>query len=112
MLYDSIRLRVVTADPDVLDMVLSLKVCQGCDERFAVIRNNLCERAPSAGHVLKDPIAKALCGLLAQHSEFRVAGKRAAPLCDVRIPARSWQVHSVHVHLTEERRRRHYDWWN
>jgi hypothetical protein len=79
-LHDTVGARVVTADPNMLDVVLALQMTEGRDEGLAIVRDDLSQGAPSAQYVLEDPVAERLRSFLPKHPKLGVASQRTSAL--------------------------------
>ena len=69
-LDNSIGSGIVATDLDMLNVVLFLQITERGDKRFAIVRDDFYEGAPSAQDVLEDPVPDGLCGFFSEHSEF------------------------------------------
>ena len=80
---DTICMRIITANLNVVDTVLFRQVSQHINEGRAVIGYNFAEAAPPTQDVLVDPIPNSACRFGLQGLKFGIVYQRAAGLDDI-----------------------------
>jgi hypothetical protein len=101
-LNNSIGLRVIRGDADVVDIVPGSKDVQGLDEWQTIVSYNFSKWAPSAEDILKDIGSQCYTVFCSKHPPLRISGEHTTSLDDVPIATRFGHLHGVDVSLVKE----------
>ncbi|KIJ08296.1 hypothetical protein PAXINDRAFT_18561 [Paxillus involutus ATCC 200175] len=101
-LNNSIGLRVIRGDADVVDIVPGSKDVQGLDEWQTIVSYNFSKWAPSAEDILKDIGSQCYTIFCSKHPPLRISGEHTTSLDDVPIATRFGHLHGVDVSLVKE----------
>ena len=105
-------MRVVSADSNVVDMLVFRKVFESRNKGRTVVSNNFVQRTPVTDDIIKDPVAKGGRSFTSKVLPFGVCHKPALALDNVLETAGRWHVHGVNVDFAEEGCGSGNCWWN
>ena len=83
MLHDSVCSGVVTANPNVLDVILRGEILCGLYEGGTVVGDDFADSAPSTEEVLPYPVAECLGSFALKHTPFGIVREGTMSLYDV-----------------------------
>ncbi|KIJ12694.1 hypothetical protein PAXINDRAFT_14453 [Paxillus involutus ATCC 200175] len=101
-LNNSIGLRVIGGDGDVVDIVPGSKDIQCLDKQRTIVSHNFSKRAPSAEDILKDKSGQGYAVFHSKHPPLWISGECAMGLDDVPVATCLGHQHHVNVSFVKE----------